>query len=393
MTKPATLDKVRDFSLVLGGPIYRLYLRAHLAGPALELLRRRVLFFVLLTWLPLLVISAFSGRLHDDTEFGFLRDIETHVKFLITLPLLVIAELLVHQRIRAVVKLFLERRIITSEELPRFYAAIDSVTRLRNSMPLELALVLLVWSAGLWIWRHETAVLGPTWYGFSDATGFHLRPAGYWNLFISIPIFQLMLLRWYLKLFVWYSFLWRVSRLNLVLSPAHPDRAGGIGFLGRSSYAFSPVLFAQGAMVSGYIANNVLYEGQSLLSYKMLVIGVVALFVLVILGPLVIFSPQLARAKRTGLAEYGNLANDYVRGFDQKWLRGGKDKEILGTADIQSLADLASSYDVVRELRIVPFGVRDVMRLAVATAGPLVPLLLIIMPLEEVLMRIIKIFL
>jgi hypothetical protein len=200
-----------------------------------------------------------------------------------------------------------------------------------------------------------------------------------------------MLLRWYLRLCIWFLFLWRVSRLNLQLVPAHPDRVGGLGFLGRSSYAFAPVLFAQGAMVSSFIANDVLYEGQSLLSYKLFVAIAITFFVALILGPLLMFAPHLDSAKRSGLAKYGNFACDYVREFDNKWFRESKNgEEALGSGDIQSLADLGNSYAVVREMRIVPFGVQDIARLIAATAAPLVPLLLLIMPMEEVATRIFK---
>ena len=305
--------------------------------------------------------------------------------------MLLIAELFVHKRIPLAVKRFIKQRIVTAEDLPRFHAAIESATRLRNSMPLELALCLLVWTAGIWFWRNEIAQVAPTWYGFSDSTGFHLRPAGYWNVLVSIPIVQLLLLRWYLKLFVWFSFLWHVSRLNLNLWPSHPDRSGGLGFLGTSVYSFSLVLVAQGAIMCGTIANGVLDEGQTLMSYRLLILTAVAFFVVVILGPLTMFTPHLTRAKRNGLAMYGNLATDYVMQFEHKWLgHGTTPGEVLGTGDIQSLADLGNSYAVVREMRFVPFGVQDITRLVVTTAAPLLPLLLIVMPLEEMVMRVLK---
>jgi len=170
----------------------------------------------------------------------------------------------------------------------------------------------------------------------------HLTPAGYWNAFVSIPIFQFMLLRWYLRLLIWFRFLWQVSRLSLHLVPTHPDRAGGLSFLGKSSYAFGPILFAQGAMLAGLIASRVLYGGENLLSFKMEAVGLIGVFMLFILGPLTVFTPQLGRAKRRGLADYGLLASRYVEEFEKKWVLGSASShdELLGAADIQSLADL-----------------------------------------------------
>jgi hypothetical protein len=196
-----------------------------------------------------------------------------------------------------------------------------------------------------------------------------------------------------MRLLVWFRFLWQVSRLNLNLKAAHPDRAGGIGFLGAIAYAFGPILFAQGALVAGMIASRVLYDGQSLLSFRVEALGYVVLFVFCILGPLCVFSPQLALAKRVGLAEYGLLASQYVYGFESKWIlpTAPEMTEFLGTGDIQSLADLGNSFGFVREMRLVPFGLNDVGHLAAITAAPLLPLTLTIWSVEELLVHIAKV--
>ena len=97
------------------------------------------------------------------------------------------------------------------------------------------------------------------------------------------------MLRWYLRFFIWFTFLWRVSRLDLRLYPTHPDRAGGLGFLGGSTYAFGPVLFAQGAMLAGVIASQIFYASQSVLDYKVEIAGFIAFFVVIVLSPLIVF--------------------------------------------------------------------------------------------------------
>ena len=63
MSMPAILQDPPDFSLVLGGPLFQMFRRAHLSGPALELLPRRVLMLTLLAWLPLALLSALEGHL------------------------------------------------------------------------------------------------------------------------------------------------------------------------------------------------------------------------------------------------------------------------------------------------------------------------------------------
>jgi len=146
-------------------------------------------------------------------------------------------------------------------------------------------------------------------------------------------------------------------------------------------------------MLAGLIASRVLYGGGNLLSFKKEAAGLIGFFLIAILGPLTIFTPLLAQAKRKGLADYGLLACRYVEGFEAKWVLGGASQhdELLGTGDIQSLADLGNSYTFVREMRAVPFGLEDMTRLAAATAAPLLPLGLTIFSPEELVMRLIKI--
>ena len=252
--------------------------------------------------------------------------------------------------------------------------------------------MILVYTVGLWVWNSRVALESSTWYAMPGGR-WHLTPAGFWYVFVSIPILQFILLRWYVRLFIWFRFLWQVSRINLNLIPTHPDHCAGLAFLGKSAYAFGPILFAQGAMLAGLVASRVLYRGESLLSFKLQIAGFIVFFVLAILGPLLMFTPRMARAKRKGLADYGQLAQNYVERFERKWILHDltPSEDLLGAADIQSLADLGNSYALVREMRAVPFGLEDITRLAAATAAPLLPLLLTIFSPEELILRIIKV--
>ena len=385
-------ENLHDFSLVLGGPIFQLFRRSHLSGNGLELLHRRLLTITLIAWLPMLLLAGLGAQLGGVSRLSFFRDVEVHVRFLIALPILIAAELIVHSRIRPVVRRFVDRRIVLPDDLTHFDRAIQSAVKFRNSIPVEVALVILVYTVGLWVWNSRVAIEYSTWYAMPGGR-WHLTPAGFWYVFVSIPILQFILLRWYVRLFIWFRFLWQVSRINLNLIPTHPDRCAGLAFVGKSAYAFGPILFAQGAMLAGLVAGRVLYKGESLLSFKLQIAGFIVFFVLAILGPLLMFTPQMARAKRKGLADYGQLAQNYVERFERKWIIHDLTpaEDLLGAADIQSLADLGNSYALVREMRAVPFGLEDMTRLAAATAAPLVPLLLTIFSPEELILRIIKV--
>ena len=379
-----------DFSLVLGGPLFQLYRQAHLSGPALELLRRRVVVLSLLAWVPPAILSAMEGHLFGP-HLSFVHDVESHVRFLVALPLLIVAEIVAHRRLKPLLKCFVERELISERELPRFYAAIEAAVRARNSKWLEVALLLLTYTGGQWLWRNRVALGTQSWYAISSGTGLHLTGAGHYYGLVSIPIFQFIILRWYLRLVIWYVLLWRISRLSLHLVPTHPDRAGGIGFLGLTWQAFGLIGLAQSSLLAGLVASRIYFEDQNLMSFKVSIAVLAGFFLLAILGPLTMFTPRLFRTKRKGLMQYGTLATNYVACFDKKWARGGgKGEEMLGSPDIQSLADLGGSYAAVREMRLVPFGLDDVLPLAGIAVLPLLPLLVTVMPLDEILTRVLK---
>jgi hypothetical protein len=387
ISKIEMLREPQDFSLVLGGPLFQLLRRSHLSGNALELLQQRILVISLLAWLPLLLLSALEGHaLGGNVAVPFLLDIDVHIRFLLALPLLIVAELVVHQRMRFVVRQFLERNLIPESGLIRFEAAIVSAFRLRNSVLAEVLLIAFVYVVGvLIIWRQYMALATATWYAAPTVEGSKLSFAGIWYGYLSLPLFQFLLLRWYFRLFIWTRFLWRVSRIEVSLVPTHPDRVGGLGFLANTVYAFTPLAVAHGALLAGLIANRIFYLGAALPDFKIEIAVLVVFLMCVVLGPLLVFAPQLAQAKRTGNREYGTLAERYVREFDAKWLRGGAaaDEPLVGSADIQSLADLANSFEVVRAMQIAPITRDAVLRLVAATLVPIIPLALTMMSLEE----------
>ena len=389
MNESSMMKDPTDFSLVLGGPLYQLFRRAHLSGDALELHRRRLVVISLLGWLPLLVLSALKGQLLGRAvAVPFLLDVEVHIRFLVALPLLIEAEVVVHQRMRFVLKQFLERNVIPESARTRFDAAIASAARLRNSVLAEVLLIAFVYGVGvLIIWRHYAPLETTTWYTVPAVMGSKLSLAGLWYGYLSLPIFQFLLVRWYFRLFIWARFLWQVSRIDLSLVPTHPDRVGGLGFLSNTAFAFIPLAMAHGTVLSGVITSRIFHLGAALLAFKVEIAVMVVIVECMVFAPLILFAAQLARAKRTGLREYGTLAERYVREFDSKWLRGGApaDEPLLGSGDIQSLADLGNSFEVVRGMRILPVTKDAILRLATATLLPIAPLVLTIMPLEELL--------
>ena len=56
---------------------------------------------------------------------------------------------------------------------------------------------------------------------------------------------------------------------------------------------------------------------------------------------------------------------------------------LLASADIQSLADMANSVEVVRTMHLTPITRQAIVRLSAAVLVPIAPLALTMMPLDE----------
>lgn len=391
----ASLNDLNDFSLVAGGPLYRLLQRTSLSGTALELLPRRVLLLVLLTWAPLLVLTLVEGSAWGDgVKLPFLLDIETQLRLLIAGPLLLLAEVVAHRVLVPVVRQFVENDLIREEARPQFFAAIASAARWRNSFVAELMIIVFVYAVGMpFVWGDQLAIDVNSWY--ATAAGGQLQSsswAGWWLVFVSMPLIQFLTLRWYYRFFIWARFLWQVSRTRLNLQATHPDGTAGLLFLARSGRAFRVVLLALGTMLSGMIANRIFHSGATLLEFKVEIIGTAVLFVFLVLGPLMVFYSQLRSTRRQGMIDYGNLGQVYAREFSRKWLSGRLpgDEPVLGNADFQSLADLHNGFTIVRGIRVVPFTVKNFTSLAAIVLLPVAPLVLTMVSVEQLVDRLLK---
>jgi hypothetical protein len=388
-------EQNEDFSLVLGGPLYQLLLRSRFIQPPFGNLGSWIGVITAVAWLPLVLLTIFFGRFAGGVKVPFLYDLDVHARLLFALPSMVLAELVVYTLMRSVVTQFVERQIIIDNLRPTFNAVISSAMRLRNSLAAEIGLLLFVVLAGHFIWREALALHSNTWYATVSSSGRSYTPAGYWYSFVSVPVFQFILIRWYYRIFIWCRFLFQVSRLDLNLVALHPDRCCGLGFLGNVTFAFAPVLMAHTGVIAGFIANRILHEGATLSNYRLELVGIAGFLLAIVLGPLCVFIPKLYAARLAGLRTYGRLASDYVAGFAGKWARGAMvgGEPLLGSADIQSLADLGHSFAIVKETKLVPFGKDTVIRFLVVIALPLTPLVFTLFSLEELLSRLIKVVL
>ena len=292
---------------------------------------------------------------------------------------------------RAVLQQFLGRKLVPEVARAQFDAAVGSVVRLRNSVPAEILIIAFVYGVGVFVvWRNYVALDANTWYATTSAAGPRLSLAGTWYGYVSLPLFQFLLLRWYFRVFIWARFLWQVSRIELRLVPTHPDRVGGLGFLANTAYAFLPLALSHGAVLAGMLANRILHLGAKSPEFKAEIV-LMLFFVQFLVSarswpsrpscrvPSGRASASTGRWRPVTCASSMASGCAAVRRPESRW---------VGTADLQSLADLGNSFEIVKGMRLAPMTRDAILQLAAATLLPVVPLLLTMMPWDQLLKRL-----
>jgi len=368
---------ISSFSL-LGGPLYRLGCRMGLVRHETNTFRIGLLISVFL-WSTLVVLAFYSGF---NIRLLSLAVLGAHIRLLVGIPLFFLAETWFAPRSSTFVSQLATSHVVPQLELPLLEREIRRVTRWKNSwIPEALCLVgAVLWSA----FGSHLHLLGN-----SNAYQSNQMTAGsavsYWYWIVCMPVFRFLILRWIWRLALWTYFLWRVERLKLELIPTHPDSTAGLGYLEVVHIHFTPLILVLSAVQAGSFAEEISQGTMSIEGvYPILALMLVVDAVLFI-GPLFIFTPKLWACQVKGRSDYAELAENYTAQFDTKWVsrKTSTDEPLLGSADIQSLADLANSFSIVRNMRVVPIGKKLLISFGIAALIPILPLLLLKYPITE----------
>ncbi len=375
-----------------GGPAYRLMQRIGVIKEVPSILRRIVIFLAL-TWVPLLVLSFLEGlALGPTPEQSFLLDFATYARFFVAFPMIIIAELIIGPRLTVAGLHFVRSGLVREDDYPAFDAAVEKVESRREARLPEL---IILGIAVLGAWSMTAAFyagLETSWHIIRTESGIRLSMAGVWYLLVAVPLLQFMFYRWLWKLVIWTGFLLDMSRMNLRVSVSHPDQAGGLGFLGITQIGFGSLAFGLSSILAANTAFLIVFKGADIEAFKIPFVAYLVLINLIFLGPLLVFLPLLARTRRQGLREFSALANRYDYAFVEKWIRGKapEGEPLLGTGDIQSLADLGNSYQFARQMKPIPFDLRTIIQMSVIAAAPMLPLLPLVMPIADILKMLSK---
>jgi len=383
---------IADNEIFDGGPPLRLEKSLGLVKPNERRTVRRAVLTVLIAWAPLFIISAVESLALGENKLGSLiGDLTAVSRYLIVAPLFILAEEGTIFRLGQIARHFVDAGIITALDRPRFEGIVAQARRLLDSVTVEVLVVALAYLAMIILMRVFPDQDIPLWHKAGDS-GRGYSWAGWWHALVSAPIFLVLLLGWLWRILIWGLFLFRVSRLDLQLVPAHPDLVGGLQFVGLSLRAFLVLSFAISTSVAGGVAYRVLSLGSSFFSFIYVIAAVVILNLLLFAAPLLVFGGKLVEARRRGIIDYGGLAGAVGNQLEKKWL-DYRQSVNEGTLDVQHFSATTDLYQVVSnvyQMKPFPIATQDLIALIVVTLLPFLPALLFEIPLEEIFSDLVK---
>jgi hypothetical protein len=358
---------------------------------------RRALIVTALAWIPLVVLAAVQGLAVGPTpRESLLLDPSAYGRYLIGLPLLVLAEAVVLPRLSRIVRHFGESGLIAEADRPAYLTLIERARRLIGHPSVDLVLLLLAYVATLALTDRLYPSKLSTWLAPIGADGSReLSLAGWWRMLVSQPLYVLFVAAWLWRLAVWTWLLSKFARFRLRIVPSHPDLSGGLRFTATSIAAFSILGLSIGATSAGNVAHSILIEGRDPQEFLTQIVTLVVASELLFAGPLLLLMPRLIRAGQEGAFTYDEVAKSLGTRFEGRWLspRGPWDEEALSAPDFSATTDLYSIVANVRQIGYFPFDLRSLLFLAAATLVPFIPLVFAIVPLDEVLKMLSKVVL
>jgi hypothetical protein len=387
VTNTSEQNKFPELSL-LGGPLHQIGKRLGLVRGHTDTIRFGLVIGWSL-WLVALGLTLVQGR--SGVVFS-LPAIGAHLRLLLAIPLLFVAESWIDPRVTAFVDNIFRSGIVPPKSQPLLAAEIRRISALSNSWITEA--VCLSVAVGVSLLAPQLGLSGITSNIEAVRALGERGLAGTWYSIICLPLFRFLVLRWLWRMGLWCRFLWRFSRMELHLIPTHPDGSAGLGGLETVHIHFAPLVAAISVVFSASFAEEIAVGTMTFdavypeLPIMFLIDG------LLFVAPLMLFASKLRLSRVQGLAQYMLLATHYVDRFEKKWLAPNAPmNELLGTSDLQSLADLTNSVKVIRDIGLIPIGPRMLINLGIAALAPLAPLLLLKYPVDELAKKFLKLLL
>ncbi len=379
MTDPTECE---NFS-VIGGPLYWLGCRLGLVrgGTNTIAIGLALASFLWAVMVALSFVDGMSDRLVS------LSVVAGHVRLLVAIPLFFVCEAWLSPRMAGFVRGIVNSGLVPTTELTTLRVETAKIARWRRAWLPELVCLLLAATVSFTEPPIDLAG-GTSIYHPNPITG-GMTLSGVWYWIVCLSMFRFLTLRWLWHLGLWCHFLWRLSRLQLHLVPTNPDGVAGLGGLELVHSQFAPLIMAFSAVEAASFAEEISLGTMTIEAIYPQLVVLLLMYAVLFLGPLMLFTLKLKDCRSQGLADYGAVAARYVNEFERKWVGadGAREPDLLGSADLQSLADLSNSVSVVRNMRFAPISRRILLALAIPA---MLPLALFVYPADALAQNLIK---
>lgn len=376
------------FDLFRNDLLIRVQRKLHIAPQTGLGVVRRAIFFALFSWLPLIAWAALNDRLVDaQSGEPLLAHFGIHIRSLVAIPLLIIAEAMAYKVIHRIVSQFRMSGIISDEHHPAFLGILNDAARLRDSSYpwIVLFCLTIAWTLGSPVHADSDEMswaLNGTSFGFG----------GWWFLYVTRPIFLVLLLGWLWRIALVILLFRRLSRLELSLVPTHPDKTGGLGFIKGLPSAYFMVTLAISSVLASRWMHEMVYHEQTLSSFKLPFALFAVIWTAIVLSPLFLMAPCLSAMKRKALLSYGALIGKHGRLVHQRWILGQTvaQNDLLDAPELGPVADTAAVYDAVQNVNPLPVNKSTFMAVLIPLMLPMLFVVANQIPIRELLLKLLK---
>jgi hypothetical protein len=364
-----------DFSILATGPRpWRLPVSLATAGFGLGLF----------LWAILALLAATEGVAG---RFFSIEAMAIHARLLLALPIILWCEETLALAIHGCCRSLVRSKIVLNEARIQLDADAAFLSRLRDSWAVYAGLVIVVVVLNLISPREFVGSL----HGDGGEPLSGTAPlATWWYWAVCLPAFRLIAVRFVFLFALWVLMIRRISRQRLDLVATHPDLAGGLGLVEDVQTKLTKIVMVISIVNAASLAAAFQTTRADLNQVYLYMFVITLLGVAIVCGPLLLLAPPLTQCRRKGMVAFSDVTFLYAHLFDEKWVRPPDVKydEFLGTADIQSLADISSAFMNVKMMRILLINRDLVTSVALYAAVPLAPLLLFVYRIDELLPKI-----
>lgn len=389
-----TIKAAQDesFDLLRNDLLLRWQRKLHIAPQEGLGVVRRAIFFALLTWLPIVLWAVLNNRLLDaGTGEPLLKHFGIHVRCLVAIPLFILSEAMAGGVFHNIIGQFRKSNIVGDNQQAAFNSVLSGIARLRDA---SFPWICVIGFAGAWILGMpvHTDADEMSWAAAGNDFGF----GGLWFLYVAKPIFVILLLGWVWRVALIILLFHRITKLELSLTPSHPDHCGGLGFLKKLPMALFLFTLAISSIIASRWMHDVLYHGETLASLKMPFAVFAIVWVAIALSPALLFAPKIAAMKREALLTYGALIGQHGRLVHQRWILGyavnseSDTGDILDAPELGPVVDISAIYDAVENIKPIPIGKDSIMMVLIPIIFPMLFVITNEIPLKDLLLKLIK---